>query len=98
VTDFDQYLPLKQRVRIRNRFGLHVRPATEIVKILSRCQSDVRFTYRRNTVNAKSIMSLLMLAAGRQSMLTIVVQGPDANEIMLKLIGAFANGFGELSS
>lgn len=75
--------------------GLHTRPATIIVKLLQTCKSDVSFTYKRMTVNAKSILSLLMLAAKKNSRITITIDGDDATETLEKLIAAFDSQFGE---
>lgn len=83
------------KVRVANRMGLHTRPATSIVKLLQGCRSDVQFTYRKQTVNAKSILSILLLAAPRNSKITIRVRGTDAEETLNKLIEAFENQFGE---
>ena len=75
--------------------GLHTRPATIIVKLLQHCKSSVYFTHRRETVNAKSILSILMLAARKNSRITVRVEGEDADSTMEKLIKAFENQFGE---
>jgi phosphocarrier protein HPr len=86
---------LIRKVQVKNRLGLHTRPATTIVKLLQNCKCDVFFTHKRETVNAKSILSLLMLAATRNSRITIEVHGEDANVTMEKLVEAFENQFGE---
>ena len=86
---------LLRKVRIKNPLGLHARPATEIVRLLQGTLSDVYFTYRKETINAKSIMSILMLAATKNSLITIVVDGVDANETMEKIVDAFEKQFGE---
>lgn len=75
--------------------GLHTRPATAIVKMLQHRKCQVKFTCRGETVNAKSILSLLMLAARKNSRITITVDGDDANETMESLLLAFENEFGE---
>lgn len=75
--------------------GLHARPATQIVQLLQGCKSSVAFTYRKETVNARSIMSILMLAAKRNSQLVITVEGEDAEETMEKLTHIFETRFGE---
>lgn len=84
-----------QDVRVKNRLGLHTRPATMIVKLLLNCQSHVFFTHKKETINAKSILSILMLAAKKNSKITIAVEGNDASTTMDKLIDAFENQFGE---
>jgi len=86
---------LLRKVRVKNTLGLHARPATVIVKLLQGTMSNVSFTYRKETINAKSIMSILMLAATKNSLITIVVDGDDANETMQKIVDAFENQFGE---
>lgn len=75
--------------------GLHTRPATAIVKLLQNCKSEVLFTHKNETINAKSILSILMLAAAKNSRISVQVEGEDANLIMEKLIDAFENEFGE---
>lgn len=86
---------LMQNVQVKNRLGLHTRPATMIVKLLQHAKSDVQFTCRKETVNAKSILSILMLAAKRNSRITITVEGSDARTVMEQLIQAFDTQFGE---
>jgi phosphocarrier protein HPr len=87
---------LLRKVRIKNALGLHARPATVIAKLLQGTASTVFFTYRKETINARSIMSILMLAATRNSMITVVVEGEDARETMQRIVDAFENQFGEL--
>jgi len=84
-----------RKVKIKNVLGLHARPATVIAKLLQGTKSSVAFTYRKETINARSIMSILMLAASKNSQITIVVEGDDAEETMARLIEAFDNKFGE---
>lgn len=86
---------LIKKIRVKNTMGLHTRPATSIVKMLQKSKSEVLFTYKKDTINAKSILSILMLAARRNTTITITVRGPDANETMENLITAFENKFGE---
>ncbi|MBJ7449105.1 MAG: HPr family phosphocarrier protein [Parachlamydiales bacterium] len=84
-----------KQVRVKNILGLHTRPATVIVRLLKNCKSDVWFTYKRETINAKSIMSILMLGIKRNAKLTITVEGEDAGNTMTSLLHAFDNQFGE---
>lgn len=88
-------MKLMRKVRVKNQLGLHTRPATVIVKILQNCKSDVTFECKKETVNAKSILSILMLAAKKNSQITVTVDGEDAGEVMDKLVYAFDSGFGE---
>lgn len=86
---------LVRPVQVINALGLHTRPATMIVKMLQNCKSRVTFTLRKETINPKSIMSILMLAAAKNSRIIIEVEGEDANIVMNNLIAAFESGFGE---
>lgn len=86
---------LVQKVQVKNQMGLHTRPATTIVKMLQNCKSDVFFTHKKDTINAKSILSILMLAARKNARITISVEGDDASVTMDKLVDAFENQFGE---
>lgn len=86
---------ISNKVRVKNKMGLHTRPAMEIVKLLQNCKSQVTFTYRKASINAKSILGILMLAAKKNSMITVYVDGEDAAETMDKIKCAFACGFGE---
>ena len=88
-------MKLIRKVRVKNGLGLHTRPATAIVKLLQHCKSSVSFSYKRDTINAKSILSILMLAAKKNSLITMTIEGEDAGEIMDKLVTAFDNSFGE---
>jgi len=86
---------LTKKLRVRNDMGIHTRPATYIVKMLQATDSDVSFTYKKETINAKSILSILMLAAHKNANITITVDGDDAEETMHIIENAFENKFGE---
>lgn len=86
---------LNQKVKVKNALGLHTRPAASIVKLLQPMKSQVRFKYKSETINARSIMSILMLAAQKNSQIEIIVEGEDAEDAMSKLVDAFENRFGE---
>lgn len=88
-------MKLVRKVRVKNALGLHTRPATFIVKLLQNCKSDVNFVHKKESINAKSILSILMLAAKKNSQITVTIEGEDAEDIMDKLAVAFETGFGE---
>jgi phosphocarrier protein len=88
-------MKLVRKLKIKNRLGLHTRPAAAIVKLLQPFKSSVSFTYRTETINARSIMSILMLAAKKNTQLTITIEGEDASITMERLISAFEAEFGE---
>ena len=84
-----------QKVKVKNIMGLHTRPATAIVKMLQNCKCDVHFTYKNETINAKSILSILMLAAKKNTSLIIQTEGEDAQDMLNKLVEGFESCFGE---
>lgn len=88
---------IQKQVQVKNDLGIHTRPATVIVKILQNCKSEVSFSCKNDTVNAKSIMSILLLAARKNSKINITIVGEDAEEYMNKLVHAFETNFGESS-
>ncbi len=83
------------KVKVKNSAGLHTRPASFIVQLLQGTSSSVHFTCRKEKVNAKSIMSLLTLAASKNSLITIDAEGADAEKVIEKLIEAFEHQFWE---
>ena len=83
------------KVKVKNALGLHTRPAAAIVKLLQSFKSSVSFTYREETINARSIMSILMLAAKKNAQLTVTIDGADADIVMRRLVAAFDQEFGE---
>lgn len=88
-------MKLISKVQVKNKNGLHTRPATAIVKMLQNVKSDVTFTYKGDTINAKSILSILMLAAKMNTKITVTVEGENAEETMEHLVRAFENQFEE---
>jgi phosphocarrier protein HPr len=83
------------KVRVQNQEGLHARPAASIVRILSSMNSRVTFTYKKQTVDAHSVLGLLMLAVPKNGWITMSAVGPDASLVIEKLEKAFHNQFRE---
>jgi len=88
-------MKLTCKVKVKNTLGLHTRPAAAIVRLLQPHKSNVLFTYRDETINARSIMSILMLAAKKNAQITVTIEGEDAQATMNRLIQAFEEEFGE---
>ena len=86
---------VRKTVKVKNRLGLHARPATMMAKLLQGYSSSVTLAYKDQVVDARSIMSLLMLAVKKNSTIELIAEGPDAVEVMEKLVSAFSNEFGE---
>ena len=78
----DDVLRCTKEIVIQNRNGLHARPAAMFVKISSRFRADVWVEKDGERVNGKSIMGLMMLAAGQGSKLQIRCEGPDAERAL----------------
>jgi phosphocarrier protein len=82
-------------VTIDNRNGLHARPAAMFVKISSRYRADVWVEKDGERVNGKSIMGLMMLAAGKGSKLSIHAEGADAEKAVAEIKNLVETRFGE---
>jgi phosphocarrier protein HPr len=80
---------------IENRNGLHARPAALFVKTSSKFRSDVWVEKDGERVNGKSIMGLMMLAAGKGSVLRISAEGEDAGTVIDALEQLIRTRFGE---
>lgn len=84
-------------VTIPNDLGLHARAAARLVERANGFESDVKVSYRDRTVNGKSIMGVLMLAAAKGAELLVQTEGPDADEALAGVVGLVEDGFGELT-
>jgi len=85
----------EQEFDIINALGLHARAAAQLVKVSNRFKSDVSVTSEGQTVNGKSIMGVLMLAAAKGMKVVIRCEGEDADDC-LKAVGELINNkFGE---
>jgi phosphocarrier protein len=84
-----------KELTIKNRNGLHARPAALFVKTSSRFHAEVWVEKDGEKVNGKSIMGLMMLAAGKGSVLKITAEGEDAVLLMQELETLISTRFGE---
>lgn len=82
-------------VQIRNRAGLHARPAAEFVKRAGRFTAEIRVEKQGIEVNGKSIMGVLMLAAEQGSEIHIKAEGDDASDAVETLADFVSRGFQE---
>ena len=76
---------VKKKVKIKNSQGLHARPASILVRIANKFESDVVVKKGNESVNGKSIMGLLVLAANQGSVIDLEISGPDAEQAMNEL-------------
>jgi phosphocarrier protein HPr len=86
---------IEKEITIINRLGLHARPAAMFVRIASRYRSEVWVEKEGEQINGKSIMGLMMLAAGQGSTLKIRCEGPDADRVMEDLEELIQQKFNE---
>jgi phosphocarrier protein HPr len=84
-------------VAVVNRLGLHARAASQVVRLASQFQSTIKLEREDGSAmaDAKSILSVLMLAAARGTKLRATAEGVDEREALDKLCELFAKGFGE---
>ena len=72
-------------ITIRNKQGLHARPAALFVQIANKFNSEITITKGRQKINGKSIMGIMMLAAAMGSKVTVIANGDDADRAMVEL-------------
>jgi phosphocarrier protein HPr len=80
---------------IVNKLGLHARAAAKLTHLAGGFQSEIWISRSGRRVNAKSIMGVMMLAAGQRSTVLIEAEGPDAEQAIAALIKLIAEKFGE---
>ena len=82
-------------VEIVNKLGLHARAAAKLTQLAGGYQSEIWLTRNGRRVNAKSIMGVMMLAAGKGSMIGIESDGSDADAALQAIVKLIAGKFGE---
>lgn len=87
--------PLTKELVVQNKMGIHARPAAMIVRITNKFKSEVFVEKDEEQVNGKSIMGLMMLAAGKGSKVKFIVTGDDASQMLGELEALFARKFDE---
>lgn len=88
---------IEKRVTVTNHLGLHARAAARLVQLANQFQSDLRLERVDDsaTADAKSILSVLMLAATAGTELSVMAEGVDEPEAIAALSNLFRTGFGE---
>jgi phosphocarrier protein HPr len=82
-------------VAIRNQLGLHARAAAKFVHVATRYRSQIRVARDGRVMDGKSIMGILLLAAGRGTTISISADGPDEADAIAALCQLVDTGFGE---
>ena len=85
----------QREVEIINKLGLHARASAKLTQLAARYQSDVQMSRNGRKVNAKSIMGVMMLAAGKGAKVTLEISGPDEAEAMEAIVALIGDCFGE---
>ena len=84
-----------KKIMISNKLGLHARAAAKFVRIASGFQSEIMIHLGSHKVSGKSIMGIMMLAAGKGTEISLVTVGPDEDKAMTVLENLIINKFGE---
>ena len=87
---------VSRSVVIVNELGMHARAAARFVRLATQFQSQVRIAREGREMDGKSIMGVLLLAAGRGSAVTITAEGADEVEAVAALAALVTSGFGDL--
>ncbi len=86
---------ISREFTISNKLGLHARPSAQITQTATRFASEVYIAKGARRVNAKSIMGVMMLAAGQGSVVVVDADGPDEAQAVEALGALIQSGFGE---
>ena len=95
MTDSIKKKNLERKFVIKNKLGLHARPAALLVQTANRFKSEVEIQKGRQKVNGKSIMGIMTLAAGVGTPITVRTLGDDASEAMEQIAKLIMDNFGE---
>ncbi len=87
--------PLSKELVVPNKMGIHARPAAMIVRVTNKFKADILVEKDDEQVNGKSIMGLMMLAAGRGSKVRFIATGADAAAMLTEIEGLFVRKFDE---
>jgi phosphocarrier protein len=85
----------QREVEIVNKLGLHARASAKLTQLAAKYQCDVFMSRATRRVNAKSIMGVMMLAAGKGARIMLETDGPDEGEAMDALTALIGDYFGE---
>ena len=88
-------MTMERTVTIVNKLGLHARAAAKLVTLAAKFKSDIRVKRNRREVSGKSIMGVMMLAAGKGARITLRAEGPDAAQALDALEALIARKFDE---
>ncbi len=84
-----------KQITIVNKLGLHARAAVKFVNLATEFNAEIQLTANHRCVNGKSIMGIMMLAASRDTVITVSADGPDENQALEQLEKLVQDRFGE---
>lgn len=87
--------PVTKELVVQNKMGIHARPAAMIVRITNKFKAEVFVEKDEEQVNGKSIMGLMMLAAGKGSKVKFIATGGDAAGMLAEIEALFGRKFDE---
>lgn len=85
----------RREVEIVNKLGLHARASAKLTQLAAKFPCEVMLERNGRRVNAKSIMGVMMLAAGKGAKVTLEIEGPDENDAMAAIVALIGDYFGE---
>jgi phosphocarrier protein len=86
---------IQKELEIINKLGLHARASAKFTQLAAKYQSEIWLTRNGRRINAKSIMGVMMLAAGKGARVTLEADGPDENDALVTLSALVDDKFGE---
>ena len=89
---------IRKEVEIKNKFGLHARPASLLVKLASSFDCDIQLAKDDTEVNAKSILGVMMLAAGPGQRIAVIADGEGEADAVHAIVSLVESKFGEATA
>lgn len=86
---------VKEKIVVKNKSGLHLRPASELSQIASKMTSEIVITAGEKSINPKSVLLLMSAGITQGTEIEISCDGPDEEQDLKGLLDAIAGGFGE---
>lgn len=88
-------IEITESVKIKNKYGLHVRAAEKLVRLVKQYNAEIEIHKGKHCANGKSIMDVMMLAARKGTELSLVAKGTDAKKLVAAIIKLVNDKFGE---
>lgn len=86
---------IKQKVTVKNKTGIHARPASILIKTAKKYEAQIELVYNEKNIPVKGMMGLLSAGITGGSRIEIICEGNDEQEAMTEVMDLFNTGFGE---